>query len=181
MTVKSLGGGLWFPNYHIFRVNNKKLMIVLAMLTGFNKIGSLERGRPRAKQLCAFVYVSVCVCGWMCVCVCFCASYTVCVSRVSHVSSVSCGGEEEDSLPKHCQFKLRKCKTNRKYTSNSDPGRGVLYVYFLRFCLRDIYAWHCKTCSYFWALVTLVSFIRSLQQTALEQMQVPLPCTAINP
>lgn len=37
-------------------------MIVLAMLTGFNKIGSLERGRPRAKQFCVFAYVSECVC-----------------------------------------------------------------------------------------------------------------------
>lgn len=37
-------------------------MIVLAMLTGFNKIGSLERGRLRAKQFCVFVYISECVC-----------------------------------------------------------------------------------------------------------------------
>lgn len=37
-------------------------MIVLAMLTGFNKIGSLERGGPRARQHCVFMNVSVRVC-----------------------------------------------------------------------------------------------------------------------
>lgn len=57
------------------------------MLTGFNKIGSLERSRPRTKQLCVFVYVSKCVC--VCVCtweregpwmdVYFCPANCVCV------------------------------------------------------------------------------------------------------
>lgn len=46
-------------------------MIVLAMLTGFNKIGSLERGGPRARQHCVFMNVSmrICVCvrAQMCV------------------------------------------------------------------------------------------------------------------
>lgn len=44
-------------------------MIVLAMLTGFNKIGSLERGGPRARQHRVFVNVSmrVCVRAQMCV------------------------------------------------------------------------------------------------------------------
>lgn len=40
-------------------------MIVLAMLTGFNKIGSLERSGPRARQHCVFMNVSVCVCVCM--------------------------------------------------------------------------------------------------------------------
>ena len=67
-------------------------MIVLAMLTGFNKIGSLERGRPRAKQFCVCLrmYLNVCVCVCVCVVhltetVCFCpekyflCTHTVCV------------------------------------------------------------------------------------------------------
>lgn len=75
VTMESLGGGLWFPNYHIFWVNNKKLIIVLAILTGFNKIGSLERSRLRARLFCFCrgIFVWVCVCvpvkghAWMCV------------------------------------------------------------------------------------------------------------------
>lgn len=77
VTMESLGGGLWFPNYHIFRVNNKKLMIVLAILTGFNKIGSLERGRLGARQfcLCRGIFVSMCLCTSeeTCINVCFCS------------------------------------------------------------------------------------------------------------
>lgn len=49
-------------------------MIVLAMLTGFNKIGSVERGKLKARQLSVcrpisiYLYVFVCACEGACVC-----------------------------------------------------------------------------------------------------------------
>lgn len=141
MTVESLGGGLWFPNYHIFRVNNKMLMIVLAMLTGFNKIGLLERGRARGRAVVCFcICITMCLYRaperhftWVCVsvqlCVCVCARalccirayYTACVSRQRAAQSA-----------KNHQFKRTKCKTNRNinHACVSEPTLGSLHLYF---------------------------------------------------
>ena len=99
------------------------------MLTGFNKIGSLERGRPRAKQFCVFAYVSECVCvccapgrdrAWMCVSVQQSALFVM--YTVHHVQCSVCVCSQWWRK----QFRqYSKCTTNRKYKSQLRPNISI--------------------------------------------------------
>lgn len=110
-------------------------MIVPAMLTGFNKIGSLERSRLRAKQWCVFL-LSMCTCVlYVCFgpeefCLLFGANGAImlmCILCKSHEGYQM----RQRRLPTN-RLNLEKCKSkeNMNHDFDLDSSSVLLQQYF---------------------------------------------------